>query len=59
MLLLLLLPSQDGGAIYQKKWATFVFNSFVTFQENSAWNVRWGKCSSISAEDRILAITTP
>lgn len=39
---LLLLPSsQDGGAIYQERWATFVFNSFATFQENAAWNVRW------------------
>ncbi|CAN0052742.1 unnamed protein product, partial [Laminaria digitata] len=24
----------EGGAIYQDKWATFVFNGFVTFTDN-------------------------
>ena len=34
-----LLSWQEGGAIFQERFATFVFNSFATFGENVAQNV--------------------
>lgn len=37
--LLPLLSSQEGGAIFQERFATLVFNSFATFEENVAQNV--------------------
>lgn len=30
---------QEGGAIFQERWATFVFNGPASFVNNKAWNV--------------------